>query len=194
MRFLTSGTGMGAYQLRTHESGNLDADDLIAWAADNGAYSSGFKPSKFFPWLESLSPYKEKCLFVVVPDSVGNAIETLELWREWVWHFDGWPVAFAAQDGQENLPLPNYYDALFVGGTTEWKMSEAAESVIRRAQNDKKHIHIGRVNWFKRYKHFRMMKGSENWTCDGTRQRFDGRKKTMEAWNEYMEWEPLIQF
>lgn len=189
-----SGSGMGPYQLRTPSSGDVERDDLIAWAADNEAFSKGFDPDKFFPWLETHEDIRDKCLFVVVPDSVGNSIETLSLFRQWVRYFEGWPVAFAAQDGQENLPLPNYYDALFVGGSTEWKTSEAAASVIRLAQKEGKHIHIGRVNWFKRYKHFRLMKGSESWTCDGTRQRFDGREKTMKAWKEYEEYKPLIQF
>lgn len=163
------------------------------WAADNEAFSRGFDPVRFFPWLKKMEPYRDNCLFVAVPDSVGNAIETLKLYREWCWHFESWPLAFVAQDGQENLPLPNYYDALFVGGSTEWKVSDAATSVIKRAQSKHKHIHIGRVNWGKRYRHFRLMEGSSNWTCDGNRSAFDGRDNTRRAWNGYMAQKPLIQ-
>lgn len=158
----------------------------LVWAADNEAFARGFSPDRFFTWLDKMAAYRDACLFVAVPDAVGNAIATLELYREWAWHFDGWPLAFVAQDGQESLPLPSYYDCLFVGGTTEWKMSDAAVSVIRRAQRRHKHIHIGRVNWGKRYRHFQLMRGSDNWTCDGNRARFEGQEKTHEAWNRYM--------
>lgn len=184
---------MSRHELRTPARGKIAGDYLESWAADNEAYTGGFNAGRFFGWLAKMEPWRERCLFVAVPDSVGNAIETLGLYREWVWHFDGWPVAFVAQDGQESLRLPDHYDALFVGGTTDWKMSDAAESVIRRAQREGKHIHIGRVNWWKRYAHFRLMEGSDGWTCDGTRPRFDGRDNTMEAWGGYMAQRPLLR-
>lgn len=162
------------------------------WAADNGAFTKGFDPSWYFPWLESMTPYRDKCLFVVVPDVVGDAIQTLDNYRYWSLRFDGWPLAFAAQDGQENLPLPNYFDTLFIGGSTEWKEGGGAIECIRRAQSLRKHIHIGRVNWKRRYSLFNVLDGSAVFTCDGTRTRFDGKKKTHAAWNGYMAQRPLI--
>ena len=182
---------MSEYELFTPAKWDVKPRKL--WAADNEAYMLGFDPNRFFTWIRKMEPYRDSCLFVAVPDVVGNAIATLELYREWAWHFDGWPLAFVAQDGQENLPLPNYYDTLFVGGSTEWKVSDAAVSVIKRAQGMHKHIHIGRVNWWKRYAYFRLIEGSESWTCDGTRATFDGRENTKSAWNGYMAQKPLIR-
>ena len=166
--------------------------DGLPWAADNQAFTQGFSPDSYFPWLETLSPYKKQCLFVTIPDVVGDAIQTLGNWRHWVRYFDGWPLAFVAQDGQENLPLPIDYAALFIGGLTEWKESPAVVDLIRKAQLTGKHIHIGRVNWGRRYRMFNVLKGSEHFTCDGTRTRYEGTKKTLEAWKGYENQRPLI--
>ena len=70
------------------------------WAIDNEVFTKGFDPDRYFPYLERLKPYIKNCLFVVVPDVVGDSIQTLSLYRQWVRHFGGWPVAFVAQDGQ----------------------------------------------------------------------------------------------
>lgn len=157
----------------------------LFWAADNQAFTKGFSPDMFFPWLEKLTPYKSTCLFVACPDKVGDAKATIELYNHWRPYFGSWPVAFVAQDGQENLPFPEDFAALFVGGSTIWKMSDAAIACIQRAQELGKHIHIGRVNWERRYKHFRSLPGSKEFTCDGTRTRY-GRDKAIEDWKKYM--------
>jgi len=67
---------------------------------------------------------------------------------------DGWPVAFVCQDGQENIPLPDKWDALFIGGTTAWKMSEHVERLILTAKWMGKPVHVGRINTAKRWQHF----------------------------------------
>lgn len=157
------------------------------WAADNEAFTRGFDPERFFPWLSMLLPYRDTCLFVAVPDVVGDATATLKSYWRWFQHFSGWPLAFVAQDGQEDLPFPgDEWRVLFIGGTTEWKIGPGAEACIRRAQEMGKGIHIGRVNWGRRYSHFRSMPGSDDWTCDGTRQRFEGVDKAMTTWARYM--------
>lgn len=158
------------------------------WAADTMAYTNGFQPDVFFPWLKTMKPYRDRCLFVPVPDKVGDARATFWLYQKWAGQFDGWSLAFVAQDGQEDLDFPgDGWQVLFVGGTTKWKVSQAAVSVIQRAQALGKRIHIGRVNWWRRYHHFRGMEGSNEFTCDGTRTRFDGTAATVEAWLGYME-------
>ena len=158
----------------------------MLWAADNEAFTRGFESVRFFSWLKTMEPYRKTCIFVPVPDVVGDAAQTLANFEKWRENFGGWPVAFVGQDGQENSELPTDYDCLFVGGSTEWKLSADCESVIRQAQRDKKHIHIGRVNWWRRFNHFHKMEDSNGWTCDGTRQRFEGIEKTMAAWARYM--------
>ena len=156
------------------------------WAADNQAFTRGFDPDKFFPWLDGMTPYRNTCLFIPVPDVVGNAAATLELftkWREGSW----WPCAFVAQDGQEALEFPpaELWETLFLGGSSQWKMSDAAVHCIQRAQALDKRIHIGRVNYKRRYDHFAGLPGSERWTCDGTRTRY-GRDRALIAWAQYM--------
>ena len=167
----------------------------LPWAADNQAFTQGFDAGVFFPWLDGLLRYRASCLFVPVPDVVGNAAATIDSYWRWFQHFTGWPLAFVGQDGQEALEFPgDEWSTLFIGGTTEWKLSSACDDVIRRAQALGKAIHIGRVNWGERYRHFAMMSGSEEWTCDGTRTRFDGTRRTLAAWSGYMAQRPLFRY
>ena len=161
------------------------------WAADNCAFT-GFDAERFYPWLKSMEQHKATCLFVTVPDAVGDAVATIALWNQHAPQLTDWPLAFVAQDGQESLPLPSGFNTLFVGGTTAWKESQAAINVIRRAQAMGKRIHIGRVNYRRRYNLFRVLEGSEEWTCDGTRMRYEGSERTHNAWNGYMAQPPLF--
>jgi hypothetical protein len=159
----------------------------MRWAADNQAFTKEFDPDMFFLWLKTMRKYKSTCLFVTCPDVVGNAKETLLLFKKYIHKFHGCPVAFVAQDGQENLEFPPDYqwDYLFVGGSTVWKMSEAAIDCIARAHGRGKHIHIGRVNFLRRYQHFASLIGSEYFTCDGTRVRYE-RTNAINEWRRYM--------
>lgn len=75
------------------------------------------------------------------------------------------------------------WTTLFVGGSTRWKLSEQAAGLIQEARGMGKRIHIGRVNWQRRYAHFARQEGSEDFTCDGTRTRFD--KNAHNAWAGY---------
>ena len=165
----------------------------MVWAADNEAFTVGFKPERFFPWLERMKPYRDTCLFITVPDVVGDAVATLARWDKWVHRFTSWPLAFVAQNGQESLPMPASFDALFIGGSTEWKESGAAIECIKRGQKRGTHIHIGRVNWGRRYRMFRVLEGSEHFTCDGTRTRFAGVDKSLSAWGAYQAQPPLLR-
>ena len=162
------------------------------WGADCGGYKGKVDVKKYIQGLRKMEEYRNTCLFVVVPDVIGSAKDTLCLYKDTVDMFKGFPVAFVAQDGQENYALPNC-DCLFLGGTTSWKMSSGAIEVIRQAKG--KHIHIGRVNYRKRYQNFSGLWGkeSESWTCDGTRHAFEGLEKAIKGWKEIME-EPLSPY
>lgn len=98
-----------------------------------------------------------------------------------------------AQDGSENYDIPLSASALFIGGSTAWKESQAAIEMIQRAQGRGLHIHIGRVNYGRRYRMFSVLEGSEQFTCDGTRQRFEGIERTLKAWKQYEDQKPLIK-
>lgn len=164
----------------------------LPWAGDNCAFT-GFEPQRFAAWLERMIPYRPTCLFVAVPDVVGDAAATLARYDEWSQKMIGWPLAYVGQDGSETHAIPPSAAALFIGGTTVWKESAAAVEMIQRARAKGLHIHIGRVNWKRRYQMFRVLEGSEQFTCDGTRQRFEGIERTLSAWNGYENQEPLLK-
>jgi hypothetical protein len=165
----------------------------LAWAADNQLFTFGsFSERRMYDWLATMETYVQTCLFVVVPDVPADSEATVELYKYYEPDLAGWPLAFVAQDGQEDRDLPDRFDCLFVGGSTEWKESAGAVKVIKRAQALGKHIHVGRVNHGRRYRIFAQLAGSERFTCDGTRTRFDGVERTLSAWRGYMAQKPLL--
>lgn len=139
------------------------------FAVDNGAVSKKqeFDRSAFKSLLEREREHVKKCLFVCIPDVKGDARRTLEIYfhrREFI--PDGWPLAFVCQDGAENHTIPwSDIAAVFIAGTTEWKMSKYAAAIIRTATILNKHKHVGRVNTSKRWNHFEEL-GVD--TCDGS--------------------------
>lgn len=140
------------------------------WALDNGCFIGDFDPGRFFHVLEMLDPYLDRCLFLTCPDVVGDARATLKRWSEWadiLRHYG--PVAFVAQDGQEDLELPSEMDWLFVGGSTDWKMGQGARSCIQWARERDIPVHVGRVNSIKRLAYFKSL---DCQSADGTRSVF----------------------
>lgn len=127
------------------------------WAIDNGAFAN-FDAAAFLSLLKREETRdREMCLFVTLPDVVGSARRTLEVFEHWKPKFDGWgwPLALACQDGQENLPIPwKDISAVFIGGTTNWKCSEHAVHIIKTAKAIGKWVHVGRVNHPARWQHF----------------------------------------
>ena len=196
MRFLVpvGGVTAGVYGILTSYQHKGVPAGIVAglpWAGDNCAYT-GFDADRFVQWLEGMTPYRATCLFVAVPDVVGNAAATLALWHAWQPRLASWPLAYVAQDGSRPDELPPTASALFVGGTTAWKESADAVAMIRRAQALGLHVHVGRVNWRRRYSMFRVLAGSEHFTADGTRSRFDGTERTLRAWKSYESQPPLL--
>lgn len=126
----------------------------LPWAADNGAFS-GFKPAEFMAMIKAIAG-KPGCLFVVVPDVVADAAATMELFCTWgpvVTSF-GLPVAFVIQDGQTLKTMPwKKIRAVFIGGTTEFKLSKTAAAITREARRRNLWVHMGRVNSLKRIKY-----------------------------------------
>ena len=102
-----------------------------------------------------MEPHKSDCLFVAAPDCVGNAKRTMELFEQWKPRLAGWPVAYVLQDGQDQVPVPwDEISAIFVGGSTEFKMGLQVMLLIREAQARGKWVHVGRVNTPPRVKWF----------------------------------------
>lgn len=144
-------------QPRHTSSAEVTADAGLPWAADNDCFQ-GLNPAKFSAMLDRLSPIATTCLFVTVPDVVGDAVATarqFELWAE-ACKRRGLPAALVAQDGLEELPAWlsrtwHRIDALFMGGTTEWKEGPVAAELAREASARGKWIHWGRVNTRRRF-------------------------------------------
>jgi len=137
------------------------------FAIDNSCFAK-FDRSAFEALLERERPRVDLCRWVTCPDVVGSARRTLEAFEYWHDRLrdDGWKVALVAQDGIEHLPIPwDRIDAIFIGGSTEWKMSKHAADVIRTAKICGKWAHVGRVNTPGRFEHFEKL-GADS--IDGT--------------------------
>lgn len=126
---------------------------------DNGAFGD-FDAALFLRLVERERPRRDLCRFVVVPDVVGDARRTLEVFSWWRRkpELAGWPLALVVQNGQENLPIPwAHCAAIFVGGDTAWKESASATGCIKAAKALGKWVHVGRVNTPGRFEHFEKM-------------------------------------
>lgn len=138
------------------------------FAIDNGAYTR-FDHREFGRILQREAQAQKHCLFVTVPDVVGDARRTLEIWQRrdfFVNRQDGWTPALVAQDGIEYLDIPwETIPVLFLGGRDPWKDSVAAQNLVRAAKILGVHVHIGRVNTPERFARFHDL-GAD--TCDGS--------------------------
>lgn len=117
------------------------------WAADNSAFS-GFDEEAFVRMLETLKG-TPGCLWVAAPDVVGDATETLALFDVWepIIRRHGFPVALVAQDGLTIDATPwGRMDAIFIGGSTEWKLGTRAFDLMQEARRRGLWVHVGRVN------------------------------------------------
>lgn len=154
--------------LRTPANGNR-LDGAKVWALDNGAFTKKYPGDEaYLRLLSSLDSRKADCLFVAVPDVVGDGGKTLEMFPRMAKSISalGWPVALVGQDGMENLPIPwENVDWLFVGGSTDWKLGAGAADLISQAKAHGKRVHVGRVNSARRFAHFAHL-GADS--ADGT--------------------------
>lgn len=113
---------------------------------DNGGFSR-FNPTGFRKMLRKHEARKHLCRFVALPDVVASARRTLECFDVWYEELEGWKRALVAQDGMEDLDIPwARIDAVFIGGSTKWKLSQAAADVVIAAKICEKWAHVGRIN------------------------------------------------
>jgi hypothetical protein len=167
----------------------------VAWCADNGCFGKGYPgDEKWLAWLTKNAHAAPDCLFATAPDVVGDAEATLArsapflpIIREL-----GYPAALVAQDGLEALPVPwETFDVLFIGGTTEWKLGQAAHALIRQAKERGKWVHMGRVNSERRYRYAHTI-GCDS--VDGTYLTFgpDINLPKLLAWSRVENQQPLF--
>jgi hypothetical protein len=157
--------GLEVEQLFTPLTRRAPQNPAAHFAIDNGAFA-GFDRRRFENLLAIHQPRLPLCRFVAVPDVPYDARRTLEVFDHWHQDLCHWPLAFVAQDGQELLPIPwAKIQALFIGGSSNWKLSPHAIACIRAAKAIGKWVHVGRVNTPGRYEAFRDL-GADS--CDGT--------------------------
>lgn len=124
-----------------------DSASLMPVAADNDCYQ-GLKRDAFVRMLDAIGGVP--LLFIAVPDVVAD-------WKATARRFGRWrdrvkqagPVALCAQDGLTRPPWDEL-DCLFIGGSTQWKLSASAHRLVLEAREHGKHTHMGRVNTARR--------------------------------------------
>jgi hypothetical protein len=144
----------------------------VPWAADSDCYQ-GLDHHAYFTMLDALQrarvthadgnrraeAWSDLCLFVTVPDVVADPRGTLRGWLRWSEGLRrrGLPIGFVLQDSCESGLMPPWHalDAVFVGGTTDWKLGQAARWVVGEAKARGKWIHMGPVNRLRRIEYAR---------------------------------------
>jgi hypothetical protein len=182
----------------TPHMGNRVDLSRTSWGADNGCFArpEAFDLGGYLAWLKARLYATATCLFATAPDVVGDAKATWErslpvlpLIRAL-----GIPAAFVAQDGAEAMDLDwDAFDVLFIGGSTQWKLSHHAKVLTRQAKAHGKPVHMGRVNSLTR------MQTAAMWgcdSCDGTYLAFgpDVNTPRLLAWLDSLHREPVLNF
>ena len=134
------------------------------WAADNDAFSK-WDADRYQTMLNAIAGIPD-CLFVTAPDVVGDAAATTERYYEWLERIRacGQPIAYVTQDGLDEPPWDELA-AVFIGGTTAWKMGDANRQIVNEAKRRGLWVHMGRVNSHMRV---RYAKAIECDSFDGT--------------------------
>lgn len=115
-------------------------------AADNGCFR-GFDALAFVGMLERLRECERAVLWVACPDAVVDAEESARLYRMWASTIRafGFPGAYVLQDGVRWIPWDEIA-AVFIGGTTAFKLGTAAATIAQEAKRRGKWVHMGRIN------------------------------------------------
>lgn len=126
------------------------------WAADNAMFTNAVTEAEWVCWLATLP--RDGCLFATAPDVVGEWRASWKRSKPWlrVIRDLGFPAAVVAQDGMTVADLHRTaaeWDVLFVG-STEWKESQTVLDLIAAAKQLGRHVHVGRVNSWRRLEHF----------------------------------------
>ena len=176
---------------------NTKRSDYIdkPWAIDNGCFA---QPSKYSDekYLEFLNKFDQRnCLFAVAPDVVADAVATKERSLPMLRQIRslGFKCAYVGQDGE--VPRTVYwdeFDCLFIGGSTEWKLSQYAGDLIKAAKEKNKWVHMGRVNTWQRIRAASVL-GCDS--ADGTCIAFGPDKNTpiVLGWMTKLQQQPFLQ-
>ncbi len=120
-------------------------DPSITTLIDNGCFS---QPDSFtVEAYRRLTSDYPTAIFATVPDVVADWDGTLQRWRSFP--KNDWPVplAIVLQDGATVSTIPwHEIGAVFVGGSTEWKLGSDARAIVAAANERGIWAHMGRVN------------------------------------------------
>lgn len=126
------------------------------YGLDNGCFSK-FNSTT---WRRLLQEAKEQDLvkqpkFVCAPDIVGDARRTIELFDMFYQEIKPLKVCLVLQDGIGNFSIDwNRVDAVFVGGSDAFKISNEAINACKTAKMLGKWVHVGRVNTVERVRNW----------------------------------------
>lgn len=134
-----------------------DATDCHRYTAmDNFAFTD-WRPERFVLMLRRHERWAGSVRWVACPDVVGDWRKTrlrFEAWAEVVRSF-GYKCGYVLQDGQSSDDVPwREIRAVFLGGTTEFKLSPEAHRLCLDAKDQGKLVHVGRVNSITRMSRF----------------------------------------
>lgn len=132
----------------------------LPWVLDNGAYTCFDEKT----WLNMAGEaiMDPNCIWFAMPDEVGDHAQTMTLFHKYSAVLEhkfscsiAHKTAFVIQDGCTIDSVPwGEITAVFLGGTTRFKMSHNAYKILEEAAKKNKWIHIGRVNTPDRVTHF----------------------------------------
>jgi hypothetical protein len=178
----------------SYNAGKQSLSGHSLFAADNGCFVQADKYSDdgFLEWLDKLD--RKGCLFAVAPDVVGDADATKDRAYPMLPHIQklGFKAAYVCQDGE--LPSTvdwSKLDAIFIGGSTDWKLSQAAADLVAEAKRRDKWVHMGRVNSYQR---MRLASAIGCDSVDGTMLAFapDINKAKLDKWLYWLNEQPML--
>lgn len=161
----------------------------VDWIADNAAYTGRYPgDDRYLTWLTNRAAHRRRCAFATAPDIVGDAAATWARSQPMLPRIRalGYPAALVAQDGLEHLDIDwTAIDALFLGGSTAWKLGAAAARLTAHARSLGLHVHMGRVNSLRRLQYAATI-GAHS--VDGTHLVYGPRRKLPEllGWLEQL--------
>jgi hypothetical protein len=126
------------------------------YVLDNGAWGCHQREEPFneTAFLWAYDRIAANAEWVVAPDIVGGGLDSLSLTKTWLPKLDHKKVLIAVQDGMTSEhvdPLMDLNRGIFLGGTTEYKMSSMMDwGKYCAAKNI--YFHVARVNTIKRFR------------------------------------------
>lgn len=135
--------GVDFWQLRTPLTKYARAVG-IPYGLDNGCFGE-FDQRTWERLLDEAD--RDRPAFVCLPDVVGDAQRTAELFEHFWTRTQELPRALVLQDGIDRVRIPwTDIKAVFIGGSDQFKFSPQAIAAARTAKMLGKWVHVGRVN------------------------------------------------